>query len=118
MAKAAVLDVPGEGVAPAPRWHGVCYQTSDDRFFPESWETRPHPDIELMCARCPFSSQCLQLALDNPNTEGVWGGTTPYQRRQLRNERNRSRCPGCGSDSIVPQGRGEVCISCGISWLV
>ena len=105
-------------VAPLPHWRGKCYNTNNPRFFPEDWETHPDPEITLMCAMCPFQPKCLQLALDHPDTDGIWGGTTPYQRRQLLNERSRSRCPGCGSDAVCPNGRGEICISWGISWLV
>lgn len=117
MGKAAVIDPP-PNVAAYPRWVGACHDTNDERFFPEEWELKPHPDIAILCAKCPFQPRCLQAALDCPDTDGIWGGTTPHQRKQLLNERNRMRCPGCKSDAVIPQNRGEICISCGLSWLV
>lgn len=105
-------------VAPSPRWVGLCRQFPQLNWFPDEWVTKPADDVAIVCAKCPFNGDCLKLALDNEDTYGVWGGTTEYQRRQLLNERHRMRCPGCSSDSIVPQGRGEVCISCGLSWIV
>ncbi|MEU1409246.1 WhiB family transcriptional regulator [Streptomyces sp. NPDC005728] len=40
----------------------------------------------LMCAACPVVRSCLKWALANPEltVAGVWGGTTPAQRRVLR----------------------------------
>lgn len=35
------------------------------------------------CAGCPVINQCLTYALENREDEGVWGGTTPKQRRNL-----------------------------------
>lgn len=78
-------------------------------------------EYAIKCGRCPVSNLCLEFAL---NTEadkgecGVWGGTTAFQRQQLKRERSRKRCPGCDSDGVVPQGAGEICISCGLSWIV
>ena len=114
---AALIDRPLL-VAPVPNWVGACRGRSDLEWFPEEWVTRPTPEVELVCAYCPFQSACLQTALDNPETDGIWGGTTPYQRRQLLNERNRSKCPNCRSDAIIAQGRSEICISCAASWPV
>lgn len=34
----------------------------------------------LLCSGCPVATQCLQYALDNPEVEGVWGGTIHKQR--------------------------------------
>ena len=38
-----------------------------------------------MCRSCPFLKQCLEYALRHPeSTEyGIWGGTTPPQRRRM-----------------------------------
>jgi WhiB family transcriptional regulator, redox-sensing transcriptional regulator len=39
-----------------------------------------------ICAQCEVQGECLEFALRHPEeTEfGVWGGTTPGQRRRLR----------------------------------
>ena len=38
-----------------------------------------------MCRSCPVLKQCLEYALRHPeSTEyGMWGGTTPFQRRRM-----------------------------------
>ena len=38
-----------------------------------------------MCRSCPVLKQCLEYALRHPeSTEyGIWGGTTPFQRRRM-----------------------------------
>lgn len=86
-------------------------------FFPEDYVQRADPAVLALCALCPIQGGCLQYAQENA-LEGVWGGLTDYQRRQLDRTRHRMRCPGCGSDAIILSGTGEVCISCGVSWQV
>jgi hypothetical protein len=102
---------------------GSCRGSEDPRL----WALEDHslervdPDIQIMCDRCPVKVACLEYALgieeDDAET-GVWGGTAPYQRRALKRKTSRVRCPGCRSDSVVPTYRGELCVSCGISWAV
>jgi len=36
-----------------------------------------------VCKECPVANQCLQAALDNEESFGVWGGMTPAQRHAL-----------------------------------
>jgi len=36
------------------------------------------------CVTCPVIQDCRQWALDHREDFGVWGGTTPKERRQLR----------------------------------
>jgi WhiB family redox-sensing transcriptional regulator len=36
-----------------------------------------------VCDRCPVRAPCLAEALDAGEKYGVWGGTTPDERRQL-----------------------------------
>ena len=60
-------------------------------FFPVS-ETgmvahRQVAQAKAVCARCPVASQCLDWAVRNGEPEGIWGGTTPSERRRLRRRR-------------------------------
>jgi transcription factor WhiB len=109
-------------VAPIRTWHpaGHCGKSENVKleWFPADYVTRPDAEVAVVCARCPFAVECLNDALEFDETDGVRGGTTSYQRRQLLAERDRARCPNCGSDGVVPNGRGELCIACGTSWLV
>lgn len=44
------------------------------------------PDLAAICGRCPVRAECLMEALDHKTDEdvGVWGGTSPSQRRAIR----------------------------------
>lgn len=39
---------------------------------------------KAVCARCPVAADCLAWALRAGEAYGVWGGTTPGERRELR----------------------------------
>ncbi|NUT41231.1 MAG: WhiB family transcriptional regulator, partial [Thermoactinospora sp.] len=36
------------------------------------------------CARCPVVDECRSYALREGETEGIWGGLTPQERRRSR----------------------------------
>ena len=68
-----------------PAWHAdaLCQEYPDVNFFP----TRPGQAgrAKAVCARCLVASECLEWALGEPSwLTGVWGGTTPTDRRKLR----------------------------------
>ncbi len=56
-------------------------------FFPVS-DTGPALQqvaaAKAVCARCPVTADCLAWALRAGEPEGIWGGTTPAERRLLR----------------------------------
>lgn len=37
-----------------------------------------------ICGRCPVSAQCLEHAVTTPEPHGMWGGSTPRERRAMR----------------------------------
>ncbi len=39
------------------------------------------------CQDCPVRQECLETALANPDLAGLWGGTTPTERKAMRRER-------------------------------
>lgn len=41
-----------------------------------------------ICMGCPVRKPCLEFALKENMTYGVWGGTSPYQRSKMMKERN------------------------------
>jgi hypothetical protein len=102
---------------------GGCFADEDKRWIAQD-DNDLHvmpSDMQLICDKCPVRSLCLDFAMrtEDPDGEaGYWGGTTPFQRQQLKRDRSRVKCPGCGSDAVVAEGRGEICLSCGISWTV
>lgn len=40
-----------------------------------------------LCAVCPVRQECLDVALGEGETDGVWGGLSPQERRSLQLER-------------------------------
>jgi len=38
----------------------------------------------LICMRCPVRIACLTFASDHRDLVGIWGGTTPHERTELR----------------------------------
>ncbi len=68
----------------------ACRQagTDPELFFPVS-ESGPAAARQIaaakaICARCPVAEQCLDWALLAGESAGIWGGTTPDERRLLR----------------------------------
>jgi len=54
---------------------------------PDKWfsgSTGVQGEAKAICRLCPFKKPCLQLALDNKEEWGVWGGTTPAQRSLIQ----------------------------------
>ncbi|HVB26442.1 MAG TPA: WhiB family transcriptional regulator [Mycobacteriales bacterium] len=67
---------------PSWRTDGLCLRQDPELFFPNSAED-PAPALAV-CARCPVRAPCLAAALDSGEPDGVWGGTTPEERRPMR----------------------------------
>lgn len=44
---------------------------------------------KLVCADCPVRLACLQVALDNNEQYGVWGGATFDERTRMRRRARR-----------------------------
>lgn len=65
----------------------VACQTSD----PEAWWP-DHKEVDELparmavacCRRCPAAAPCLAYALAADHRYGIWGGTTPEERRAMR----------------------------------
>ena len=50
----------------------LCNQTDPEAFFPETmYEAK---DAVAICQMCPVVNQCLEYAIKNNETSGVWGG--------------------------------------------
>lgn len=60
----------------------LCTQVDPDLFFPEVGGNVK--SVLKICEDCPVRSQCLQVALDNDERFGIWGGLSPRQRRKLK----------------------------------
>lgn len=71
---------------------------------------------ERWCRTCPARTRCLAWAMLH-RAEGYWGGTTTYQRDQLRRVRTRAKCPICQATELVYTDPHELCLACGVSWI-
>jgi len=72
-------------------------------FFPVSESgtaVRQVAAARAVCARCPVQRQCREWALQAGEPAGIWGGTTPEERRLLRGRVLRRR--GESSPVIAP----------------
>ena len=68
----------------AARWRelAACRGTHLEVFFPGRGETAG--PARQVCAACPVRQPCLDYAITNRITHGIWGGLTERERRTLR----------------------------------
>lgn len=62
----------------------ACKGADLDLFFPMGDSPGAYSQARQYCARCPVVSECLQYALDLGSDYGMYGGTTPADRRHIR----------------------------------
>ena len=68
----------------AARWReqAACRGADLGVFFPERGESAG--PARQVCAACPVRQPCLEYAISNQITHGIWGGLTERERRALR----------------------------------
>ena len=68
----------------AARWRelAACRGADLEVFFPERGESAE--PARQVCAACPVRQPCLDYAITNRITHGIWGGLTERERRALR----------------------------------
>ena len=66
-----------------------CVGIDVNMFFTEDGSSTFQEEnfLKRTCAACPVKSECLDYAL-NHAVLGWWGGTSEYQRKQLRKKLN------------------------------
>jgi WhiB family transcriptional regulator, redox-sensing transcriptional regulator len=65
----------------------ACREVDPEIFFPIGTTGAALIQVEqarAVCTRCPVAAECLDRALSTGQDHGVWGGTTPEERRALR----------------------------------
>src|SRR6185295_2638933 len=63
------------------RSRGACRRQDPETFFPAPSDS---PDTALaLCRTCDVQGACLAWALDAGDCHGVWGATTPRERRAM-----------------------------------
>ncbi|MDP9867881.1 WhiB family transcriptional regulator [Streptosporangium brasiliense] len=73
-------------VIPIIHWsrRSSCLNEDPELFFPVSAEgpgREQYEQAKAVCRRCPVRLRCLDYALNTRQMYGVWGGTTPDERR-------------------------------------
>jgi WhiB family redox-sensing transcriptional regulator len=72
------------------RKDAYCKGMETDLFFPQMSETLNIPLINakarLICAGCKVRKECVSFALENHIKYGIFGGTTPMERRKMKVE--------------------------------
>lgn len=64
----------------------ACAQTDPELFFPTGGQ--PGTEGKRVCMGCEVRNECLEYAITSPVfLDGIWGGMTPTQRRELRRGR-------------------------------
>lgn len=74
------------GLPTPPAWHAdaPCSQADPDAWFPEKGGSSV--EAKRICADCDVREQCLEWALSNRERFGIFGGTTPEERRRITKE--------------------------------
>ena len=69
-----------EALLARPSWHARarCRGYGPDAFFPSRRDDADAP--KATCRGCPVRAECLAAGIGE--REGVWGGLTPFERRQ------------------------------------
>jgi WhiB family redox-sensing transcriptional regulator len=88
--------LPRHSTLPAParfaaRWRelAACRGIDLAVFFPERGESAG--TARRVCAACPVRQACLDYAITNRISHGIWGGLTERERRALRSGWLRAR---------------------------
>lgn len=69
----------------------ACRGQDTDLFVGDSNAGARYYDVaRRVCAVCPVVDECLQYALDNGISMGLWGGMSPDQRAKFARNRRAS----------------------------
>lgn len=86
----------------------LCSQTDPELFFPEEKlysKTAYYSDLRAakdICSKCPLIVECFKYAITNHPVQGVWGGTTEAERREVRRGRGAKLVRDLGIFPIKP----------------
>jgi len=67
-----------------------CRESDPDAWFPSEENPKGgwrYQAPKKLCQKCPVQNLCLEFALINDEIDGLWGGMTPKERKQLRRRR-------------------------------
>jgi len=96
-----------------PKWmqRAACRGCDPGMFFPERGEVVSDEAREI-CTDCPVRRECLEFSIITKERDGVWGGKSGRQRRDMRSQaidRTYSRlCIECGT-TFQGNYRSKIC---------
>ena len=61
-----------------------CKKHDPKIFFPDRGANGAHFKAQKICSECKVRTDCLRYAIKNSIPYGVWGGTTPNERKRNR----------------------------------
>lgn len=67
----------------------LCVDYNTDIFFPEDYEPDSVALAKSICNDCWIKNKCLAFAISTNEKEGVWGGATPNERRNIKRRARR-----------------------------
>ncbi|HEX9679787.1 MAG TPA: WhiB family transcriptional regulator [Candidatus Saccharimonadales bacterium] len=70
------------------RSRAECRSMDPDIFFPAEGDKAAVNVAKSICLVCVVRPECLLDAVITDQTEGIWGGATPRERRRIRRELN------------------------------
>jgi len=92
------------------RVRGVCQSVDPEVFFPATSE--PADAAVALCRTCEVQGACLAWALQVGDCHGVWGATTPRERRAMlvawHSDEVQKQLAGSPSDARVAQPVSKV----------
>lgn len=62
----------------------ACVDAAGVSFFPDPASVGAIAAAKAVCAGCPVAGECLTWAIETNQTDGIWGGHTPAERRTIR----------------------------------
>jgi WhiB family redox-sensing transcriptional regulator len=70
----------------AQKWraNAACWGWDTNIFYPGRGDSKNVKLAQSICASCSVKKECLEFAVDNNMTEGIWGGLTGRQMRSYR----------------------------------
>ncbi|BCJ45336.1 hypothetical protein GCM10010168_86050 [Actinoplanes ianthinogenes] len=83
---AALLALRAQRPPAADQPDAACRQpdVDPDVFFPPPGTAIGSAAAKTVCRRCPHIDDCRDWAVETQQEHGVWGGTTPSERVELR----------------------------------
>jgi WhiB family redox-sensing transcriptional regulator len=84
---------------------GPCADADPEVFFPPTYGLACASEIRearKVCGRCEVLERCLAWAVPQTDLEGIFGGTTPRERRRIRAKAKKQQESETDDDTEAP----------------